>query len=213
MNGISRAAFGATLLAATALLLGACGKESATAVAPVAGQVTRTVTATASAKPVSAKPATSPQKPPGVARCGSAHTEAVVAPGEAPSEEIWDTAIVVTNRGTTSCTLQGVSKLELYTGGDGKPLGIKEITMDGQPQELVTLEPGEQATMAMVLHTTAAKPVPTDCLDGASFAEVTLPGDSKAIEAWLPDRAEWMPPVCGAVEVSPWGQGGAPGVK
>jgi hypothetical protein len=207
MNGISRVVFGAALL----VLLGACGKENATAGAPVAGQVTKTVTASASAKPASAKPATSPRKPPGIAKCGSAHTDAVVAPGEAPSEQIWDTAIVVTNRGSAPCTLEGVSKLELYTGGDGKPLGIKEVTMDGQPPELVTLMPGEQATMAMLIHT-APKPVPADCLEGGSFAEVTLPGDAKAIEAWLPDRA-WMPVVCGAVEVSPWGKGGAPGVR
>lgn len=210
MNAISRVALGVALSAALLVLLGACGKENATAGAPVATQVTKSVTATASAKPGTPKPAT--QKPPSIAKCGSAHTDAVVAPGEASSETIWDTAIVVTNRGTAPCTLQGVSKLELYTGGDGKPLGIKEVTTDGQPQELVALQPGQQASMMVLIHT-APEPVPADCLEGASFAEVTLPGDTKAIEAWLPDRAQWMPPVCGAVEVGPWGQGGAPGVK
>jgi uncharacterized protein DUF4232 len=209
LNRISRATLSATLTALIALLC-ACGKESTTAGAPVVTTVTATATVTA--KGATARPATKPPKVASISPCVNARTEAAIAPGEAPSERIWDSAIVVTNRGTVPCTLQGVSQLELYAGGDGKPLGIKEITTDGAPRDLVTLRPSEQASMAMVVHTSAAKLVPTDCLEGASFAEVTLPGDSKAIEAWLPDRAMWLPPVCGAVEVSPWGKGGAPGV-
>ena len=213
MNRISRAALGVTLIALTVLLT-ACGKESATPGAAGVESRKVVVSATQTGKRATARPVTDP---PPIARlapsCGSANTEAVVAPGEAPSEQIWDSGIVVTNRGSAPCTLQGVSKIEFYTGGDGRPLGIRAVAAAGAPADLVILNPGEQATMAMVVHTTAVKPVPADCLEGASFAQVTLPGDAKDVEAWLPDRSGWMPPVCGAVEVSPWGKGGAPGVK
>jgi hypothetical protein len=41
---------------------------------------------------------------------------------------------------------------------------------------------------------------------------VTLPGDDQPVEAWPEDRAAGLPPVCGAVSVTSWYFGGAPGV-
>ena len=187
------------VLLAMAALITACGKES-TAGAPVTS--TLHATATLRAKSATPMPPAS-AKPVRIGACTSAQTVAEIAPGESPSERIWHSAIIVTNRGSALCTLQGASKLELYTGGDGKPLGIKEIPRTGAAEELIALRPGGKASMAILIHT-APKPVPAGCLDGASFAEVTMPGDNKAIEAWLPDHSMWLPPVCGAVEVSPW---------
>ena len=196
----------AAALIALTVLLTACGKESTTPGAPgvTSRKVVVSATARGTAGGASARAATSPPNIARIAPCISAHVEAVIAPGEASSEQIWNSGIVVTNRGTTPCTLQGASKIEFY------PLSIKEVTTAGDPQALVSLKPGEQATMHMVVHTTAAKPVPTDCLEGVTSAQLTLPGDTKPIEARLPDRSQSLPPVCGAIEVSPWAKGSGP---
>jgi len=54
-----------------------------------------------------------------------------------------------------------------------------------------------------ILITTFSAPGP-DCLEGGSYAYLTLPGDTKLVEAWMPDRSKGLPPICDRVAVSPW---------
>jgi hypothetical protein len=194
------------VLLAGGALLSACGGQ--TGGAPV-------VSVSARASAVRVVPNPSAQRPvavPAGAKCTSDTVDAVIAPGESPTATVWNTAIVITNKDARPCTVQGASKLEFYTGGDGKPLGIKEVTTSGQREDLVTLALGEKAAMTLVVPT-AGKSVPADCLEGAAFAEVTLPGDTQPVEAWMIDEALFPPPICGAVQVGPWTKGSAPGVN
>jgi hypothetical protein len=145
-------------------------------------------------------------------KCESARLEAEVTPGEGPSPDVWLTAIVVTNLGPDACSLDGMSEVEFFTGGDGRPLGVEQIASDEEaPADLVILEVQEQATMSMTFPTAPADNAPSDCLVGAGRVEFTLQGDGDDDG----DRAEaeaWLPPVCGAVSVTSWFFGGAPGV-
>jgi len=180
-----------------ALALTACTNDMTTGAPSAAPTVTETVT-TAGQASSAADPLP----------CDSVHLEAEVAPGEGPSPDVWLTEIVVTNLGPDACTLDGMSEVEFFTGGDGRRLDIQQIASDEEaPADLVILEVEEQATMSMTYATAPEDSAPLDCLVGAGRVEITLPGDDD------PAQAEaWLPPVCGAVSVTSWFFGGAPGV-
>ena len=201
------------LLVAATGLLAACTTDPATAVRDT-GSATVTQTVTKSAPSPAEEvaddaPAEGPDRGVDPLPCDAVHVEAALAAGEGPTPDVWDTAVVVTNLGPDACKLDGASELELFTGGDGRPLGIKEITSDdGTAPDLVILDVGDQASMSLS-YPTGTTP---DCLAGGSFAHVTLPGDTDAVEAWPEDKKQGLPPVCGAVSVTSWFFGGAPGV-
>ncbi|HEV7650716.1 MAG TPA: DUF4232 domain-containing protein [Actinophytocola sp.] len=203
------------LLVASAGLLAACTTDPAAATRhDGSATVTRTVTKSASSPEPSPEQGAEPAVDPDPLPCDAVHVEAAMAEGEAPTPEVWDTAIVVTNLGPDACQLDGTSELELFTGGDGRRLDVKEITSDdGVPADLVILDVGDQASMAVSYPTTAEAPATRpDCAQGGSFAHVTLPGDKEAVEAWPEDKQLGLPPVCGPVTVTSWYSGGAPGV-
>jgi Protein of unknown function (DUF4232) len=199
------------LLVVSAGLLSAC----TTPVPEPAASGPSTASATPATAPADVSPPPSPAGPDRDGEplpCDGVHVEAVLAPGEGPAPDIWDSAVVVTNLGPDACVLDGTSELEFFTGGDGRPLGINEVTTDDGTQPVsVILDAGDQASMA-VTYSTAAQGTRPDCLEGGSFAHVTLPGDDQPVEAWPPDKAMGLPPVCGAVSVTSWFFGGAPGV-
>jgi len=187
----------ALALLAGAWVLTACTNDMTTA----APTVTATVTETPAAGSTD-QPDVDPQP------CDSVHVEAAVAPGEGPGPDLWLTAIVVTNLGPDLCTLDGVSELAFFTGGDGRLLDIQQVTSDdGVPADLVVLDVEDQASMSVTYPTAPEDGAPPDCLVGAGRVQIMLPGDRD------PASAEaWLPPVCGAVAVTPWSFGGAPGV-
>jgi hypothetical protein len=165
--------------------------------------ITHTVTASASA---TTSVTAAPDGP--VAACNAVHTEGAVAPGEGPTPEQWTTSIVVTNLGPTPCSLEGISELAFFTGGDGSPLPVKQVvTTDDVPIELVVLDVGDQASMSLYFPSAPEDDAPADCLVGTGVVDITLPADHEPLTAQAS-----LPPVCGAVSVTPWGFGGAPGV-
>jgi hypothetical protein len=195
------------LLVAAACLLTSCATGLSVAArdsAPVT--VTETVTSTIVAPAGEHAPEGDPLP------CDATHVAATIAPGERSRPGLWTTEIVVTNvGGPGACWLDGASELEFYSDEDGRPLGIKEVTSDDGAGELAVLELGDQASMS-VTYPTARPGTRPECLGGGSFARVTMPGDSKTIEARPPYPITGLPPVCGAVRVTFWLSGGAPGV-
>jgi hypothetical protein len=191
-------------LALLALLTTACTPE--TDAAPPAAEATTTTTTkeATTGEPVTEPTSGSGQGEPGP--CTSADVAAEVAPGEWPEPGTWHTAVVLTHRGPGACTLTGAAELRFV--GPAGPLEIQQVMSDdGGPAGPVVVTKGEQASMVVLVPTTAEEPPPSDCLTGGGVVEVVLTdGDEPAAaEASLP-------PVCGAVQVTPWGEGGAPGV-
>jgi uncharacterized protein DUF4232 len=199
------------LLVACAGVLTACTTEPGTATP--ADQPATVTESTSTPAPAEDTSPAGPDRTGEPLPCEAVHVQAALAPGEGPTPTVWDTAVVVTNLGPDACEIDGVpGKLEFLTGGDGRPLGINEVTSeDGTEPDSVILDAGNQATMSITYSTAPAGTRP-DCLEGGSFAHVTLPGDDDAIEAWPPDKQAGLPPVCGAVQVTSWDFGGAPGV-
>ena len=195
------------LLVAAAGLLTSCATVPSVVVqdsAPVT--VTETVTSTVAAPAGEQTPDADPLP------CAATHVAATIAPGERSRPGVWRTEIVVTNvGGPGACWLDGASELEFFTEEGSLPLGIKEVTSDDGAGELAVLELGDQASMS-VTYPTARPGTRRECLEGGSFARVTMPGDSKTIEARPPYPITGLPPVCGAVRVTFWLSGGAPGV-
>lgn len=185
-------------LVLVALAATACAPET-TAAPPT---VTQTVTDTKTTK---AETTTAERKEAQPQPCTSLHVEAAVAPGEYPDPGTWQTAVVLTNLGPDVCSLEGASELRFFTGGNGSRLPVDQVMSDdGGHAEPIVVAVGEQASMAMVVPT-ATEPTP-DCLEGGSFVDVVLGGDDAA------SAEADVPPVCGAVQVTQWGPGGAPGV-
>jgi hypothetical protein len=60
--------------------------------------------------------------------CDSVHVEAVLAPGDGPTPEVWDTAVVVTNLGPDACALDGPGELEFLAGGDQASMSVNYST-------------------------------------------------------------------------------------
>lgn len=194
----------ALVAGAVALLSGCVATGGTPSSAPSsAATVTKTVTAAPTTGKTGSGEASGPQ------RCGASQVEAVIAPGEGPDEYTWDTAIVLTNLGSRPCTLVGMSKLQLFTGGNGAELDIEVKHDTAAPAERVLIPPGEQA--AMSVEFTTRHEDTGSCAEGATFAHVTLPGDDAPVEAWPAEREQGLPAVCGAVIISPWAAGGAPG--
>lgn len=193
------------LLVAAAGLLTGCTIET-TAPPSKPTTVTETVTSAAPA-PAADRAADADPLP-----CDAAHVQAVIAPGERPARGVWTTEIVVTNLGgPDSCWLDGASELEFFTGDDAPPLGIQQVTSDEGAGEVSVLDVGGQASMS-VTYPTTERGTRSDCLEGGTYAQVTMPGDSVAVEAWPAVPQAILPPVCGEVTVTFWLSGGAPGV-
>ena len=190
-------------LLAVAGLVTACTTAPGTAAPPT---VTEAVTSPASApaaSSVSAAPAAdTPEPDANPLPCAAVHVEAAIGDGS-PNQDQWNTDIVLTNLGPQSCRLDGASKLELFTGGDGRPLGIHQVMSAEGAGDLAVLDVGDTASMG-VSYPTAEPGTRPDCLEGGSFAQVTLDGDSDVVEAWPPDPQVGLPPVCGAVTVTSW---------
>lgn len=178
-----------------ALFAAACTTETTAAPTTVTQTVTDTTTTEEPA------PDTGDPLP-----CTSLHVEAAVAPGEWPNPETWNSSVVVTNLGPDVCSLDGTSELRFFTGGDGQQLDVNQVTTDDEvPADLVVLDVGGQASMTLLVPT-AAEPTP-DCLEGGAFVDVFLPGDDEPAST----DAD-IPAICGAVQVTSWSFGGAPGV-
>jgi hypothetical protein len=198
------------LLATTAGLLTACTTDPATAVKDDEPPATRSADPGSPSAPTGQEPDDgTPVYDPDPLPCGSEHVEAALSPLETPDGEVRQTSVVVTNLGPDPCVLVEASELEFHAGGDGAPLGIHQVAVDEPAQqEAPVLQAGSQASMAVTIPVGEGP----SCLDGGTFAQVTMPGDEKAVEARFPTGEMSLPPVCGAVQVTSWHSGGAPGV-
>jgi hypothetical protein len=148
---------------------------------------------------------------PPAGQCSAAGLDAGVAPGEMVRKGLFHTSIVVRNTGVDTCTIDGTSDLSLRSGKDGRDLGTLEVAAEGQVPGLVALAPGGKAEMGLWYHTTTVDPAARNCVVDAAFALFTLPGHDQPLAAWFPDMATGFPPVCGAIEISPWAHGGTAG--
>jgi hypothetical protein len=217
MTGTIRLACTTAFIAASTAILSGCSQLSEgqpTAQAPSSpATVTETVTAKASATaaPAAPKPAKNPAGG-GTKPCTAKNLEGVVAPGDGPTPDTYHTAIVIRNISTSRCTLQGTSKVSMYTGGNGSDIGIRPVASSADAAEVVTLEPGDLAAMSVQYSTAYTDPVPTDCAENGAFAKVEISGEADAVTAWYEDRSQGFPPVCSAVNLGAWSKGGAPGV-
>jgi hypothetical protein len=174
------------LLAASASLLAACDPSSA-ATPKTGASATGIATSAGEAAP----------RP-----CTAEHVEVVIAPGKPPKGGIEEADLVLTNLGPHTCTLAGASDLEFY-GVHGDPIGIVDHPANGD-WPTVVLAAGKQAFLA------AGYPTGKDSgcsLSSGTFAEVTLPGETRAIKASYVDSRALLPPVCGRVVVTPWRPG------
>jgi F0F1-type ATP synthase membrane subunit c/vacuolar-type H+-ATPase subunit K len=197
------------LIAVSAALLTGCGAAVSGSAAGIAAATSAASSATTPAPSTAAtstagattakKPAPKPSQP---LSCVGADVTGELELGDAPSAEILYANVIVTNSSHAVCTIQGLSEVELHTGGDGFTLPLRTIMSTDVQPELVTIVPGEQARLQMGL-VMDADGIRDDCYEGASYAYVTLPGDHDLVEAWLPDPYRF-PALCGPIEVSPW---------
>jgi hypothetical protein len=199
-------------IAAAAAILSGCSQPSSGQ--PTAAETTAAeTTARGPARATVSRPkAVSRTIEPGPRRCRASDVEAAVSPGDYPTPTEFHSAIVVRNTSGAACIVKGAGRLELHTGGNGADLGIKVVASADDTPQPVRLEPGALASMSVRYSTSSGSPVPSDCAENGVYAQVTLPDTSDPVEAWFPNRADGFPPVCGAVTVSSWGPGGAPGV-
>jgi hypothetical protein len=115
-------------------------------------------------------------------------TDAGIATGQAVG------TIAVTNTSKRACTIDGYGGVEFYSGGDGRPLGIKLTRTTPNPVAL-TLRPGGTATK--LLHWTPNPPNQPG-MDGCStfpgLISVILPDDTHEIQ--IDATAQNLPEVC-----------------
>lgn len=102
--------------------------------------------------------------------------------------------IVFTNTSATACTVQGIPGVQLQDK-NGAALAVTQINQTNPPPALVTLQPGQQATVNIFWTNFCA----ADTHPGHYSAKVTIPGDS-ALTAVLQDvsNTPTPPPPCQA---------------
>lgn len=145
------------LVALTGCTSGSSDVETPTATVTDTATVTATPSATASATP--SAPAGvdgedggtgGPDTAGGACRTADlAGSTADDGGGAAGSVEI---AIVLTNTGTTSCTLQGWPGVSFVGGGDGTQIGASAKQDAASPHETVTLDPGRRGAGIPARH-------------------------------------------------------------
>lgn len=191
-------------LAAGTLLLAGCTQPGVPSAAPTTTPgLTSNPATPPPAAPAPARPAAEEGDPP---ECHVQHVNAAIQPGDSLGHGVFETSIVLTNRGPGPCTLYGTSRLELYTA-NGAPLGIKEIRSD-RGAKLITVHNGRNASMSL-RYSAPYLDEPAGCLPVPALAELTLPADDdEQLDANLADPAFGMPAVCGPVTVTPWSQQG-----
>lgn len=166
---------------------------------PPAGTLTPTSGTTTSVPPTSQNPPkpTSPttEQPSASAsnRCTAATLAGTVQPSDSAAGNRY-AKLVVTNTGTTPCTLYGYGGLQLIAA-DGSPLPTSTSRDEAPGPSLVTLAPG--ATAAKNLHwgvvPTGGEPVDTHCQPEPQAVRVIPPDETE------PFTVAWsFGPVCAA---------------
>lgn len=144
---------GAVALAAVGVLAGCAsgGSSDATATATATRTVTATPTATTPASPSSAPSATGGTGSAGgtggsaSGRCATADLAGSIAPGSGGAAGSVIVHLVLTNTGSTTCTLQGWPGVSFVGGGTGTQIGAAATQEQGSPNPSVTLTPGRAA--------------------------------------------------------------------
>ncbi|MDO8108439.1 DUF4232 domain-containing protein [Isoptericola sp. b441] len=114
-------------------------------------------------------------------RCASAHLTASLAPGGGGAAGSALPYLVLTNTGSTRCTLQGWPGVSFVGEGDGTQLGAAGDFDRSSPHGAVTLEPGGSAHAP--LRIAQARNYPTaDCHpEAADGLRVYPPGETHAL--------------------------------
>ncbi|WIB60346.1 DUF4232 domain-containing protein [Curtobacterium sp. MCLR17_007] len=147
---------GAVALAAVGVLAGCASGGSSDATATATATATRTVTATPTATPTPASPSSTPSATGGTGsaggtggtasgRCATADLTGSIAPGSGGAAGSVIVHLVLTNTGSTTCTLQGWPGVSFVGGGTGKQIGAAATQEQGSPNPTVTLTPGQAA--------------------------------------------------------------------
>lgn len=175
------AVVGVALLLVAAGTLAACDQKRSDSSQPTASAPTSSPTQTPTASPT-ADPTASTTSGSGSAStaCRSAHLTISLgaADGAAGSEII---PVVLTNRGTTSCTLQGWPGVSLVGHGDGRQIGAAADQDRSSPHPMLTLAPGASVhapvklTEALNYPKASCRPVAADGF------RVYPPGETNAL--------------------------------
>jgi hypothetical protein len=167
-----------TLIAAaclTAAGLAGCSTTSGTASTPASTPKTTTapVTSPSPTDQTSSSPTTSTSASPStgsaITACTSAHLSAAISPsaggGAAGSTYV---NLVLTNKGTVTCTLQGWPGVSFVGDGNGTQIGQAAVFDRASPHATVTVAPGATATSVLRIvqagnySSADCKPTPAD---------------------------------------------------
>lgn len=141
----------AATLAAAAVLASACGEgaEPGQVVqpAPTTDQPTSSAEVSTTAKPTTPKARVEATKPKPPELCTSADLELSLGRGDAGAGTVWR-PLRFTNKGGSSCVIQGFPGVSYVTGDDGHQVGAAAYR-DGTKGDPVTLKPGATAYAAV----------------------------------------------------------------
>lgn len=163
----------AVLLAALALTLVGCAQNSAPAssstasVAPAPRPSSSVPRATGSAAPAPGPTGGVPTTPI-VGQCETAKLTGTLGPAEGGAAGHVGVTLVLTNTGTSTCSLQGWPGVSFVGDGNGTQLGAAAVFMRNMPHPVVELRPGGTAHALLVVAiaanypTDACKPQPAD---------------------------------------------------
>ena len=147
--------FGAVALAAAGLLAGCSSGGSPDATATATATATRTVTATPTTAG-SPTPSSMPSASGGsggtagtggaaTGRCATSDLTGSIEAGSGGAAGSVDVHLVLTNTGSTTCTLQGWPGVSFVGGGTGTQIGAAATQEQGSANPTVTLTPGQAA--------------------------------------------------------------------
>ena len=159
------------------------------------------------AQPITHAPATTTstsQHQSGTPKCTSADVQGVFGPADSVVSGTRQRSIIATNKSDHTCTIHGYGGLELHAGGDGAAL---ELTLTREPAPApatVTLAPGAKAYKKLLWAFPQTDEEAASCAQGAAYAYVTLPDDTKTFEVHPQDGSDDFGDVCGDLKGYAW---------
>lgn len=145
------------------------------------------------------------QQQSGPPKCASADVHGVFGPADSVESGTTQLSIVATNTSDHTCTVHGYGGLEIHTGGDGSTIQLKLTRVPTPAAKSVTLKPGDKAYKKLRWQIPRTDEEKAGCDQGASYAYVTLPDDTKTFEVHPADGSETLPDICdGSIDGFAW---------
>ncbi len=172
-------------VAGLAGVVAACGTNPASA--PPTGTPSTTAPASGSSKAptspsprASSTPTPSSTAPATTAGCMSSDLQAKLGQSQGAAGTFYQ-VVVFTNTSSAACTLYGYPGVSFVTGMGGHVIGAPARRNTALGDELVTLQPGAQASSLVGVEDVGALP-PTKCDVGkADWLQIYAPGDTGAL--------------------------------